>query len=118
MSTDNNATASQLHPIAAQAGSLFLQCKGSFDAEALEKLELELEKLHGRPELGPAVASLVQVAQYLDRERNAKNAAMALLQVAMAQTTALEALNEKARLAKEDESRKKQKAFSKFTGRN
>jgi hypothetical protein len=107
-----------LHPIATEAGTLFLKGKGSFSKEALGALQRSLEKIADKPELGPALASLVQVAQHLDRDRNAKAASQALLRVAMTQTIALEELNKTAKQSEEDRQRAKRKAFNKFTGRN
>jgi hypothetical protein len=106
----------QLHPIALDASTYFLKDARSFSEESLEKLTATLEGLHGKPELGPALASLVQVAQHLDLVEKAKAAAMALLRVAMTQTQALEEMNQKARLGQEDVARQKRKAFSKFSG--
>ena len=106
----------QLHPIALEASTYFLKDKRSFSDESLEKLCATLEGLHGRAELGPALASLVQVAQHLDLVEKAKPAAMALLQIASAQTHALEALNQKLKVEQEDVARQKRKAFSKFSG--
>ena len=110
MSTD------ELHPIALEASTYFLKDARSFSDASLSKLAAALEALHGQPELGPAVASLVQVAQHLELVERAKPAAMALLQIAMAQTSALEELNRKAKRAQEDEARKKRKAFERFSG--
>ena len=106
----------QLHPIALEASTYFIRDKRSFSDESLKKLTATLEGLHGDVQLGPALASLVQVAQHLDLVEKAKSAAMALLQIATAQTQALEELNQKAKLAQEDLARQKRKTFSKFSG--
>jgi hypothetical protein len=107
-----------LHPIALDASTYFLKDARSFSEASLAKLVEKLESLHGQPELGPALASLVQVAQHLELVEKAKPAAMALLRVAMSQTAALEELNKRAKHAQEDEARKKRKAFAKFSGQN
>lgn len=112
----NEIKANELHPIAAEAAALFLRGNRSFTREGIAKLEAELEKIRDRPELGPALASLVQVAQYLERGEKAKDASLALLKVVLSQTSALEALNQKAKLSQEDEQRKKREAFAKFSG--
>jgi hypothetical protein len=114
----NDVNTNQLHPIATEASALFLQGKRTFTAEAIAKLESELDKIRERPELGPAIASLVQVAQHLDKNEGAQAASLALLRVAMTQTSSLEALNKKAKLVQEDEARRKQKAFAKFSGKS
>ena len=82
----------ELHPIALEASTYFLKDRRSFSDDSLSSLESSLEKLHGQLELRPAVASLIQVAQHLERVEKAKPAALALLEVAMKQTSALEAL--------------------------
>jgi hypothetical protein len=106
----------ELHPIAVDAATYFVKDKRSFSDDSLAKLIERLETLHGKPELGPALASLVQVAQHLDLVEKAKPAAMALMNIAVSQTAALEELNKLAKHAHEDEARKKRKAFAKFSG--
>ena len=111
-----SGTEPALHPIALEASTYFLKDARSFSAASLSRLSEALEELHGRPELGPAVASLVQVAQHLELVEKAKPAAMALMRIAMSQTAALEELNQKAKVAQEEESRRKRMAFAKFSG--
>jgi hypothetical protein len=106
-----------LHPLATDASTYFVQGGGKFTPEALQKLTTALEQLAGKDELGPAVASLVQVAQYLDRTLKAKDAAAELMNLAMAQTYELEQLNKKTRHKKEDADRQKAKTFAKFSGK-
>jgi hypothetical protein len=109
--------ASTLHPIATMASASFIQGNRSFTPAALAELNETLEAISGTQELGPAIASLIQVAQYLEYGEKAKAASVALLRVAMSQTAALELLNDQAKKSVEDQARAKRKAFSKFTGR-
>lgn len=112
----DSTTASGLHPVATIAAQYFLEGKGSFTPEALENLQLALDELADKPDLGPAVASLVRVAQHLENDRKARDAAQALLRVAMTATFALEEQNKKVKAEEEDAARIKRKAFSKFSG--
>jgi len=115
MSSDRPADG-ELHPIATEASTYFVQGGNKLSQENLEKLTVALEALADKDEFGYALASLVQVAQYLDRTLNAKEASNALLELALSQTYALEQLNKKQQAKKADADREKAKAFNKFTG--
>ncbi len=109
-------SADQLHPIALEASMCFLKDARGFSEASIAKIAASLESLRGQPELGPAVASLIQVAQHLETVEKARPAALALMRVAMSQTGALEAVNRKAQLAGEDVARRKRQEFAKFSG--
>jgi hypothetical protein len=117
MASEGTPPPINLHPIATDASTYFVQGGNAFSKEALAKLAAALEAIAEKEELGPAVASLVQVAQYLDKTLNAKAASAALMDLAVAQTFALEKLNKKAQEKKQDADRAKAKAFNKFSGK-
>lgn len=115
--TDAPDKSQELHPIATEAATWFERGQGKLTKDALEALQKQLDALATDPQLGPAVASLVQVAAHLDKVLGAKAAADALLKVAMSATKALEAQNAKLEAGVQDKARQKKAAFAGFTGK-
>jgi hypothetical protein len=104
------------HPLIAEAALLFDQRAGRYTADDLAKLEDSLAKYADSPALADAIGLLLQFAQYVETHLSNKNAADALLDVALTQTLALERLNKSLEEKHADADRDRHKAFCKFSG--
>lgn len=114
---ETNIDSDELHPIAEQAATLFEKGGGALSKDAVETLRAEVDGLADAPQLGPALASLIKVAAFLEQDRKAKKAADALLRIAVSAADALEAQNKAAKVKSEEGARKRRKQFAGFTGR-